>query len=125
MLYELKKAVQAFHRPGIDTSPWKLVRNAAPYYLPGERRVSAPLTIYWGVNSVCNLKCKMCDVGMAVEESNFFKNLRLNGDRDEIEIDVFRRVVDEVAADRPMISITSTEPLIYRPLPEAIEHARK
>jgi MoaA/NifB/PqqE/SkfB family radical SAM enzyme len=127
MFAEIKKALSVTHHPGISkrVSLPILVRNALPYFLSFQGKAKPPLSIYWSVNSVCNLKCKMCDVGMAVEESNFFKNLRLNGERDEIEIDVFRRVVDEVAADKPMISITSTEPLIYRPLPEAIEHARK
>ena len=36
MLYEIKKAVQALHRPGIDAGPLRMVRNAAPYYLPGD-----------------------------------------------------------------------------------------
>ncbi len=127
MIGEIKKALSVTHHPGISkrvTLPL-LVNNALPYFFSFKGRAKPPITIYWGVNSVCNLKCKMCDVGMEVEESNFFKNLRLNGERDEIEIDVFRRVVDEVADDKPMIAITSTEPLIYRPLPEAIEHARK
>jgi len=122
MLFELQKAVQAFRRPGIDTSPWRMVRNAMPYYLPGERTASAPLTIYWSINSVCNLRCKMCDVGMFNEEGMFFKNLRIDRKLHEIDVELFKRVIDEVQADRPFIAINSTEPLMYKPLPEAIEH---
>lgn len=125
MLYELKKAVQALHRPGIDTSPWRMVRNAAPYYLPGDLNVSAPLTIYWSINSVCNLRCKMCDVGMFNEEGMFFKNLRIDRKLKEIDLDVFKRVIDEVQADRPFIAINSTEPLLYKPLPLAIEYCTR
>lgn len=122
MLFEAKKAIEAFHRPGIDTSPWRIVRNAAPYYLPGEIKVSAPLTIYWSINSVCNLFCKMCDVGMFNEQGMFFKNLRIDRKLHEIDIDVFKRVIDEIAPDRPFIAINSTEPLMYKPLPEAVSH---
>lgn len=125
MLYEVKKAVQAFRRPGIDTTPWKMVRNAAPYYLPGEINVAAPLTLYWSINSVCNLRCKMCDVGMMNEEGMFFKNLRIDRKLHEIDLDVFKRVIDEVHVDRPFIAINSTEPLMYRPLALAIEHCTR
>jgi len=83
-----------------------------------------PLTIYWSVNSVCNLRCKMCDVGNPNPESSFFRNLRINGKLNEIPIERFRSVIDEVAPYRPMISITGTEPLLYKPLAEAIAHAR-
>ncbi len=122
MLYEVKKAVQALRRPGIDTSPWRMVRNAAPYYLPVEINVPAPLTIYWSINSVCNLRCKMCDVGMMNEEGMFFKNLRIDRKLHEIDLEVFKRVIDEVRLDRPFIAINSTEPLMYGPLPQAIEY---
>ena len=125
MLFELKKAVQAFHRPGIDAKPWRMVRNAVPYYLPGDRKVSAPLTIYWSINSVCNLRCKMCDVGMMNEEGMFFKNLRIDRKLHEIDIEVFKRAIDEVHVDQPFISINSTEPLMYKPLAEAIEHCTR
>jgi Fe-coproporphyrin III synthase len=125
MLYEIKKAVQALHRPGIDAGPLRMVRNAAPYYLPGDLKVSAPLTIYWSINSVCNLRCKMCDVGMFNEEGMFFKNLRIDRKLHEIDIDVFRRVIDEVHEDKPFIAINSTEPLLYKPLAEAVEHCTR
>jgi MoaA/NifB/PqqE/SkfB family radical SAM enzyme len=125
MLYEMKKAVQAFHRPGIDTSPWRMVRNVAPYYLPGEMKVSSPLTIYWSINSVCNLRCKMCDVGMFNEEGMFFKNLRIDRKLHEVDIEVFKRVVDEVKDDKPFMALNSTEPLMYKPLAEAIAYCTK
>lgn len=125
MLYELKKAVQAFHRPGVSTSPWRMVRNAAPYYLPGDLNVSAPLTLYFSINSVCNLRCKMCDVGMFNEEGMFYKNLRIDRKLHEIDINVFKRIIDEVHQDGPFISFNSTEPLMYKPLPEAIEYCTR
>lgn len=125
MLYELKKAAQALHRPGINAHFWQMVRNATPYYLPGQHRVPPPLTIYWSINSVCNLRCKMCDVGMFNEEGTFFKNLRIDRKLHEIDLDIFKRVVDEVQQDRPFMAINSTEPLMYKPLPEAVEHCTR
>lgn len=125
MRYELQKAIQALHRPGIATSPWRMVRNAAPYFLPGSVKVPAPLTLYWSINSVCNLRCKMCDVGMFNEEGMFFKNLRIDRKLHEIDLDVAKRVLDEVQADKPFIAVNSTEPLMYKPLPEFIEHCTK
>src|SRR5262245_6807658 len=122
MLFEIKKAVEAFHRPGIDTSPWRIVRNATPYYLPISIKAPPPLTIYWSINSICNLRCKMCDVGMMNEEGIFFKNLRIDRKLHEIDLDVFNRVIDEVKGDRPFIAINSTEPLMYKPLPEAVAY---
>jgi len=125
MLYEIKKAVQALQRPGIDTSPMRMLRNAAPYYVPFRQSVPAPLTIYWSINSVCNLRCKMCDVGMFNEEGMFYKNLRIDRKLHEIDLDVFKRVVDEVRDDKPFMAINSTEPLMYKPLADAIEYCTR
>jgi MoaA/NifB/PqqE/SkfB family radical SAM enzyme len=66
----------------------------------------------------------MCDVGNANAESNFFKNLRIDGKLHEISIERFTSVIDEVAVYKPTISITSTEPLMYKPLGEAIAYSR-
>lgn len=122
MLFELKKALDAFRHPGIDTTFPRLLRNATRYYLSPSMRASPPLTIYWSINSICNLKCKMCDVGTDDEEGLFFKTLRIDRKLHEIDIDVFRHVIDDVWRDRPFISINSTEPLMYKPLPEAVEY---
>src|SRR5438552_3510744 len=64
----------------------------------------------------------MCDLGLANPDSNFFANLRIDGKLHEIAIDRFRSVIDEVAPSKPMVAITSTEPLMYKPLPEAVAH---
>jgi MoaA/NifB/PqqE/SkfB family radical SAM enzyme len=66
----------------------------------------------------------MCDVGNPNSESSFFRNLRIDGKLNEIPIDRFKSVIDEVAPYQPTISITSTEPLLYKPLDGAINYAR-
>ena len=124
MLDEFKKALTARDHPGISSriSLPVLMQQAAPIALSRSGRARPPLTVYWSVNSVCNLRCKMCDVGMANPDSNFFANLRIDGKLHEIQIDRFRSVIDEVASSKPMIAITSTEPLMYKPLAEAVAH---
>jgi MoaA/NifB/PqqE/SkfB family radical SAM enzyme len=121
---EFKKAFAAREHAGISsrTSLPLMMLQAAPIALSLSGRARPPLTLYWSVNSVCNLRCKMCDVGSANPESNFFANLRIDGKLREIPIDRFKSVIDEVAPSRPMVAITSTEPLMYKPLPDAIAH---
>jgi MoaA/NifB/PqqE/SkfB family radical SAM enzyme len=64
----------------------------------------------------------MCDVGMFNEEGTFFKTLRIDRKLHEIDINVFKRVVDETARNKPLMSINSTEPMMYKPLGEAINY---
>jgi MoaA/NifB/PqqE/SkfB family radical SAM enzyme len=66
----------------------------------------------------------MCDVGNVNPESNFFKNLSITGKPEEIPIERFKSIIDDVAPYRPMISITGTEPLLYKPIGEAISSVR-
>lgn len=126
MIDEVKKALAARKHPGMSdrlTFP-VLMRQALPFATSPAGRSRPPLTVYWSVNSVCNLYCKMCDVGTANTASNFFANLRIDGKLHEIKIDRFKSVIDEVAPFKPAISITSTEPLMYKPLGEAVGYAR-
>ena len=102
----------------------RLGRQALPYFLSPAGHARPPLTVYWSINSACNLACKMCDVGMGNRESNFSRNLQPRGGGQSIPLELFRSVVDEVAPHQPMIAITSTEPLLYKPLCEAIAHVR-
>jgi len=123
---EIKKALTVRKHPGMSDRLGlpTLVRQAVPFVTSPAGRARPPLTVYWSVNSVCNLHCKMCDVGTATSDSNFFANLRIDGKLHEIEIDRYRSVIDEVAAHRPAVSITSTEPLMYKPLGEAVAYTR-
>ena len=126
MIDEIKKALTVRKHPGMSDRLGlpTLVRQAVPFVTSPAGRARPPLTVYWSVNSVCNLHCKMCDVGTATSDSNFFANLRIDGKLHEIEIDRYRSVIDEVAAHRPAVSITSTEPLMYKPLGEAVAYTR-
>ncbi len=122
----LKKAQHAAKQPGIGsgTSFFSMVKQGLPYLTSLEGNARPPITIYWNINSVCNLHCKMCDVGTFNEDSNFFKNLRIDRKLHEIALDKFCSVVDEVSQFRPVMAINGTEPLMYRPLEEAIAYAK-
>jgi hypothetical protein len=71
----LKKAMHASKHPGIGSqaSLYALARQGMPYLTSPKGLAQPPITIYWNVNSVCNLHCKMCDVGMFNEDSNFYE----------------------------------------------------
>lgn len=125
MLYEIKKGFESLLHPGVNANVFKLIKNAIPYYLSPKMDVPSPLTIYWSINSICNLKCKMCDIGMKNTEGTFYKNLGIDKSSHEIDINVFKKVVDEVSKNKPFMVINSTEPLLYKPIIEAIKYCSK
>jgi len=125
MLFKIKKAFEALKHPGIDANIIRLANNALPYFLNSNYTAKNPLTLYWSINSVCNLRCKMCDVGTFNEESTFFKTLRIDRKLHEIDINVFKSVIDEVKHYKPFIAINSTEPLMYKPIASAIDYCSK
>lgn len=123
----LKKALHARKHPGIgnQTSLFALAKQGLPYLTSPKGRAQPPITIYWNVNSVCNLHCKMCDVGMFNEDSNFYKNLRIDRKLHEITLEKFCSIVDEMEGFSPVMAINGTEPLMYKPLGAAIAYARR
>jgi len=85
-----------------------------------------PATIFLSLNSVCNSKCKMCDVGQGIKDSQFFKNLRIDGKRPvELKLSRLKKLVDEVKHFKPLISVISTEPLLYQDLFKFAKYVRK
>jgi radical SAM protein with 4Fe4S-binding SPASM domain len=67
----------------------------------------------------------MCDVGTADEDGTFYKNLRIDKVLHEISLETLKGVVDVVYKSNPYMSFNSTEPLLYKPLAEAIEYCVK
>jgi len=125
MLYEIKKALESLGRPGIRTDFTHLLRNAFYYYASPAGQAAPPLSLYWCLNSVCNLKCRMCDIGAGNTSGTFFRNLVPAGRAQEIDIRVFKSVVEEMKKFRPLIAMVSTEPLLYADLAEAVAYASK
>ncbi|MDO5977709.1 radical SAM protein [Flavivirga spongiicola] len=91
--------------------------------LPGNY-LFPPKWIVLGVNNVCNLHCKMCDVGTKNLESNFAQNLvgthPINMPKELIE-----RIIDQVALFYPKTKLGYgfTEPLVYPLLIESLRYA--
>ena len=84
----------------------------------------SPEWLVLGVNNVCNLHCKMCDVGVKYEDSNFYTNLV--GTRPiNMPIELIRRIIDQAAEHFPSVKLgyAFTEPLVYPHLIESLEYA--
>jgi len=84
--------------------------NLIPYYLNTVNSFN-PNKIFIAINSACNLRCKMCDVGQKNISSQFYKNMSSSGE--ELSLDRLKSLIDEVKSFKPIIAVTSTEPLLY------------
>jgi len=111
---------------GANATPLRLAVQGLPYLLGVNGYSFPPLSLFFIINSRCNMKCQMCDVGRNYKESMFYKNLVGSGDkgRGDFPIERFESLMDEVKSFHPFISITSTEPLLYEALPRAIAAAK-
>ncbi|NVK64086.1 MAG: radical SAM protein [Flavobacteriales bacterium] len=83
-----------------------------------------PEWIVLGVNNVCNLHCKMCDVGTANLETNFAQNL-VGSHPLNMPLELFKTVVDQAADFWPNVKLgyAFTEPLVYPDLKESLAYA--
>ncbi len=83
-----------------------------------------PKWIVLGVNNVCNLHCKMCDVGTKNLESNFAQNLvgthPINMPKELIE-----KIINQASLYYPKTKLGYgfTEPLVYPLLIESLQYA--
>lgn len=77
-----------------------------------------------GVNNICNLHCKMCDVGVDYNQSNFFQNL-MGARPINMPLELLQQVFDQAARYFPNVKIgyAFTEPLIYPHLIESLWYA--
>ncbi|MFC1806780.1 radical SAM protein [Candidatus Omnitrophota bacterium] len=82
-----------------------------------------PETIYIVVNNSCNLKCKMCDYGQGDSGFQFYKMTKRNGPG-ELDIARLKVLIDEVRSFRPLIAVTSTEPLMYKDILEFLIYVK-
>ena len=85
-----------------------------------------PEWLVLGVNNVCNLHCKMCDVGTGYTESNFSQNL-IGTHPLHMPIELIRLLMDQAARYYPKVKIgyAFTEPLVYKHLIESLEYAQQ
>lgn len=86
----------------------------------------APKFIVLGVNNVCNLHCKMCDVGTQNLDSNFAVNL-VGSKPLNMPLDLLKKAIDETAQYFPTskLAYAFTEPLVYPQLMESLAYANE
>lgn len=84
----------------------------------------APEWIVLGVNNICNLHCKMCDVGVDFAESNFYQNLVGTAPLN-MPLDLVKKIIDQIFEYFPSTKLgyAFTEPSIYPYLIESIKYA--
>jgi radical SAM protein with 4Fe4S-binding SPASM domain len=84
-----------------------------------------PEWIVLGVNNVCNLHCKMCDVGTKTMETNFAQNL-IGTHPLNMPLELFKKIVDDMALYYPKsrLGYGFTEPLVYPYLEESLLYAK-
>lgn len=82
------------------------------YFLKNGYSLS-PVNLYLSVNSNCNLKCKMCDIGQENIEGSFYKNIAKE-EKTELSFDLIKKIIDEVSVFKPVIHICCVEPLLYK-----------
>jgi Fe-coproporphyrin III synthase len=84
----------------------------------------APEWLVLGVNNICNLHCKMCDVGVGYTESNFSQNL-IGSHPLHMPIELIKLIMDQAALSYPDVKIgyAFTEPLVYQHLEESLQYA--
>ena len=66
------------------------------------------------INNFCNLKCKMCDVGLGESESVFYAHL-IGDDPRNMPLGLLETILDQAAGffPKPRIGLAYTEPLIH------------
>lgn len=85
-----------------------------------------PEWLVLGVNNICNLHCKMCDVGVSYNESNFFENL-MGSKPLNMPLELITEVIEQAALYFPntKLGYAFTEPLIYPHLIESLALAEQ
>jgi radical SAM protein with 4Fe4S-binding SPASM domain len=84
-----------------------------------------PEWLVLGVNNVCNLHCKMCDVGTGTTETNFAQNL-VGARPLHMPMELITTILQQAARYYPRIKIgyAFTEPLVYTHLEESLRLAK-
>ncbi|MDD3976366.1 MAG: radical SAM protein [Candidatus ainarchaeum sp.] len=79
-----------------------------------------PKTIYLTINSVCNLKCKMCDFGQKTD-SQFYSNMNKKA---QLSLEDIKQICYKVKSFDPKISIISTEPTLHPQIVDIIREIK-
>lgn len=84
-----------------------------------------PHWLVLGVNNLCNLHCKTCDVGTKTTDTHFYQNLMGAHPRNMPKA-LLWKVIDQAASHFPNVRLgyAFTEPSIYPHLVESLAYAR-
>lgn len=102
---------------------YKYIINYLPY-LFRSTHAFPPLIILIAVNGICNLRCKMCDVGQQNKESTFYKNSSFDN-KQSLDLCILKKFIDDLYPWRPFICINSAEPLLYKNIFEFISYCKQ
>ncbi len=102
-----------------------LLKKINKKHLP-QKYLFPPKWIVLGVNNVCNLHCKMCDVGTQSLETNFAQNL-VGTSPLNMPLDLLKNIIDNVAEYYPSAKLgyAFTEPLVYPHLAASLKYAKE
>lgn len=86
----------------------------------------SPSWIVLGVNNICNLHCKMCDVGVDYNKSNFYNNLMASRPIN-MPLELIYKIIDQTSLyfKNSKLGYGFTEPLIYPHLIESLFYANQ
>lgn len=102
-----------------------LLKKINKQFFPKQYRF-APEWIVLGVNNVCNLHCKMCDVGTKTMETNFAQNL-IGTHPINMPLELLENIIDQMAMYYPdaKLGYAFTEPLVYPHLEASLLYAKE
>lgn len=82
----------------------------------------APYSINLSVSKRCNLKCKMCDVGQRNTDIERYNYLAKS---EELGLDSWISIIDQVKDYKPIINIAEVEPLLYKDIIPLLRYIKK
>ena len=129
MQRNLTKIRKAFKEPQIVWSYLNRKIALVPYWIAkaGYNSESGfsfpPLRVAIAVNSVCNMRCAMCDIGQRQEDLQFYKNIRDR--KTTLSFQVFKELIDEVKHFRPVIAFNLVEPLLHKDILTFVEYVTR
>ena len=112
--HALRSAEYPLHKYGISYLPY-LLRST--YAFP-------PLIILVAINGICNLRCKMCDVGQQNKESTFYKNSSFDN-KQSLDLRILKKFIDGLYPWKPFICVNSAEPLLRKDIFKFISYCKQ
>ncbi len=99
------------------------IKSLNKKYFP-KNYLFSPEWIVLGVNNVCNLHCKMCDVGTKNMDTNFAQNL-VGTHPLNMPLELIKKIIDQMAIHYPKskLGYGFTEPLVYPHLEASLDYA--